>query len=253
MIRTLIVDDEKNAREAVIEQLSKYEDFEIIGQAENGKDAIRLVEELSPDVLFMDITMPVMTGLETARELIALPSVPHIVFITAHNEYAVDAFELDAIDYLLKPFEPERFGKTIEKLTETLKSKPKMDDQLKALMGFLDERKPKKIACYERGMKDKSLIDTTDIYYICVKNSETYVCTENKELLTQMNLKSIFSLLDPKSFFQTHRAYIVNLDKVAKVCPLFSGNYTIILKDANKSKIPLSRTQGRELKKIIDF
>ncbi len=252
-IKVVITDDEQHGRDAIEKELAQVDTFEVVGRATHGAEAIALVDAIKPDVVFLDIDMPVMTGLEAARVLAQLPSPPLIIFVTAHDTHAIEAFQLKAIDYLLKPFDSERFRQTCTTIEGLMTNRQKRDAQLHSLLSFLDDKKGKKISCYKRGKKDKYLIDTHDVLYIYVENTETYVVTDAEEYLTSMNLKTVFSLLDPQLFFQAHRAYIVNMDKIKKISPLFSGNYSILMNDAKGSKIPLSRIQARELKKRIPF
>ena len=252
MIRTMIVDDESFARQELIRLLKMSEDFEIVGEATTGREALEKLKEERADVIFLDIEMPGMNGLEVASALAEWPSPPLVVFATAYHEFAIEAFEANAIDYILKPFEPNRLRKTLERIKNRLKSKASFVENLISLENNLIEKGLlKKLAGHKRNSKDRVVFDPREVYYFDVQHSELIAHLEKEELIVTSTLKDLLSSLTSQGFVQTHKAYMVNLDKIEKVSPLFSGNYEIHLKDPAKTHIPLSRRYAQGLKQQL--
>ena len=139
MINVIIADDEERALEQLARDIQSYKNFTIVGKARNGRDALALIQKSQPHVVFLDIGMPYLSGLEVARTLISQDNPPLIIFVTAYNKHAIEAFELNAIDYVLKPYDHERFEKTIKRVKESLSDKDKMEERLQALFAFLEQ------------------------------------------------------------------------------------------------------------------
>lgn len=247
-LTALIVDDEKLARERLRRMLSEFERIEIIGEAPNGLEAVILVEQLKPQVLFLDIQMPGLNGFEVL-EKISLKQSPRVVFVTAFDSYAIKAFEIQALDYLLKPFSKKRFKQTIERLIAApTQSKRK---QLKALLSDAAQNgriKPR----YTIKIDDKIiLVEHEDILWISsAGNYSELHCRGNKKYFIRQSLKQIEANLPQNKFIRIHRTTIVNLNQIKELIPRFRGDYTVVLN--NQTKLNLSRRYKENLLALLD-
>ena len=254
MISTFIVDDETPARDELKRFLQTEADFKLVGEAKDGSEALQGIQTAHPHVVFLDIHMPELNGLEVASKLSEMEHPPFIVFVTAYDQYAIRAFEVNALDYILKPYDRDRFIKTCEKVREALKDRSAVKEQLISLRTYLEEGKPLKITGRKRSSKDKVFIHQGDVLYFHVKLTEVSAHMKNgDELLVNATLKSLMPMLDSNRFQQAHRAYVVNLDQIEKVSPLFGGNYTIFLKGGTAAQIPMSRRYAQKLKKLLKW
>jgi two-component system LytT family response regulator len=174
---------------------------------------------------------------------------PEVIFVTAYPEYAVSAFELDAADYLLKPVEPARLGKAIEKLRRlNRKSQPEAKPEL------VPQNRPNtyRIDCVPAGKEGKTILVTeSDIFYAFTLQDSVYLKTETDKLFTRFTLKELETRLSNQSFFRTHRCYLVNLHKVQEIVPFFNGTYNLVVTDKERSEVPVSRAQAKKLKGIL--
>ncbi|MDD5216789.1 MAG: LytTR family DNA-binding domain-containing protein [Candidatus Omnitrophica bacterium] len=249
MIRVMIVDDEPLAREELERLIKGDNEFEIVDHAANGNDALQNLKKKQIDVVFLDIDMPGLSGLEVAGRLAEWPKPPRVVFATAYDQYAIEAFEANAIDYILKPYDAGRLKKTLERVKELFQSQAPARDNLISLEDELIKKGVlKKLIGHKKKTKDRLVVDPKDVYYFNVRYSEIYACLESDELIVHATLKELLDNLDSAQFAQTHKSFIVNLDKVQKVSPMFSGNYEITLKHSGMPKIPLSRRYAKGLK-----
>ncbi|MDW7672995.1 MAG: LytTR family DNA-binding domain-containing protein [Bacillota bacterium] len=266
-LKTLIVDDEYPARQELRYILSEFDELEVVGEAANGVEAKMLVEAMDYSVLFVDIQMPGMTGLELGEVIRGLEHPPAIIFVTAYDDYAVKAFEVDAVDYLLKPFSEERVRMTIDKITKYFKRLDKL--QLQASSPSKAREKVESVKEKEVPRRNEAnnqlnirlipaekqgktiLIDENDIAYVFTEKDNVYVKTRGEKMLIKFSLKELENRLCPNSFFRTHRCYIVNLKKVGEIVPFFNGTYNLIVADDEQSVVPVSRTQAKKLKKIL--
>ena len=254
MINALIVDDEILVRNQLKRYLEAEADFKVIGEAEDGEDAILAIKDLKPQVVFLDIHIPGLDGLKVAQILSEFKTPPLVVFATAYDKYAVQAFETKALDYLLKPYEQTRFKNVCGRIRLALESESVVKEKLRSLTGFLENAKPPKILGYKRGSKERIFLNPNEILYFHAKLTEVVAYLKNgEELLVNNNLKSLIKTLDPKKFQRSHKAYIINLDYVEKASPLFSGNFELILKDDSKARVPLSRRFANKLKKFLKW
>jgi len=250
MIRVMVVDDEAFARERMVKLIASDPELEVVAQAANGVEAMRLLEEHSVDVLFLDIDMPGKNGIEVALELADQKTPPRVVFVTAHNEFAVKAFEAHAIDYVLKPFDPERLRKSFERVKEAIKLKQPIGEKL-AAFGDDYAAKVRKIVGRRPNSKERVLIDPSDVFYFHAHLALVSAYLGDKEWSVTLTLDELERSLDPAHFARSHRAYIVNLSKVEKVVPMFNENYELILKDQARTHIPLARRNAKEFKKKL--
>jgi len=252
MIRVLIVDDELPAREELRFLLEALPEIEVVGEAEHGMGALEQVCESAPDVVFLDINMFDMNGLKVASELKRLPTPPFVIFSTAYREYALNAFELDAIDYVTKPYQKERIGKAIGKVEQLLNNKEsKMIGQVQEMIQKLTNNHTAKRII---GEKDGKLIPLSprDILYLEADGKKTVLVTKNAIYTTKYTLNEWEELHADYSFYRTHRSYIVNINRIEEVIPWF--NYTMKLKiEGCSQEIPVSRSYVKGLKELLSY
>ncbi|NPV70584.1 MAG: response regulator [Firmicutes bacterium] len=250
VLRALVADDEQPARDELKYLLSSLGTVEVVGEASNGTEAVALARRLVPDVLFLDVAMPGMSGLDVARELRCQGGAcPRIVFATAYDEYAVQAFEVCAVDYLLKPFDRARLAATVGNLKKALSSSDLVQERLGVL---LDEMLPHlssvKIPVERNG--SIALLDAGELVYAQCMGDRVRLKTFDKECCTKLTLSQLENRLN-RRFLRVHRTFLVNLDKVAEVIPWFSGTYTLAMKDKEHSKVPVARTHVRHMKEAL--
>ncbi|MBI4358912.1 MAG: response regulator transcription factor [Candidatus Omnitrophica bacterium] len=252
MIQTLIVDDEAPARNELRRFLQSEADFYLVGEALDGEEALSAIKNLKPAVVFLDIHIPKINGLEIASMLAEFETPPFIVFVTAYDQYAIQAFEMNALDYILKPYDEARFKKACDKARAAVGHRALIKQQLGSLRNYLQAAKPLKLLGHKRNSRERVFIHPNEVLYFHVELTEVIAKMVNgEELLVNASLKSLLELLDPIRFQQTHRAFVVNLDQVEKVVPLFAGSHKIVLKSPQSLSIPLSRRYAQKLKKLL--
>ena len=238
MIRALLVDDEKPARDRLRRLLAGESDVEVIGDASDGAEAIERIASLAPDVVFLDIQMPGCTGMELAASL-ASPR-PRIVFCTAYDQYAVDAFELNAVDYLLKPINQARLKKTLDRIRAAAP-----DDR--ALDRAVPAAPPARFLA--RHANTYRVVPARDVLYFASENGVTKLQTEERHYWMQPTLNDLESRLDPAQFSRISRAAIVNLDAVRELVPLGDGTGEVRL--GNGARLEVSRRRFGTLTKRL--
>lgn len=248
----IIVDDEMPARLNLAKLLENYPSFQVIGQASDGEDAIQLCSEKLPDVVFLDIQLQDMTGFDIASKLISLSKKPRIVFVTAYNEYAIEAFEYSAIDYLLKPVDENRFHKTIEKLKHDLKSSPQ--ETLNQVQVLLEkhlsiEHKKQKITL-EKGDK-LYVLSLKDIIFIETEDRNTKVVSKRGDFITTISIGEWEERLIQYGFFKPHRSFLINLDEIDEVLLWFNNSLHIKMRGYSDKTIPISRNKVKEFKELV--
>ena len=248
----VVVDDERLMREQIIDRLKEaWPELVIVGEASNGREAIAMVESLEPDIVFLDISMPGMDGIEAAQ---ALAGRVHVVFVTAHDEYAIRAFEQGAVDYLLKPAEPERVALTCQRLRERLKQAP---DPMTELLAQLSQRlgaggpKPRQYIRWVQASVGANIrmIPTSDILFFRAEDKYTRVQSRGFEALIRKPIKELIDELDPDEFWQIHRATVVRVDAIQQVSRDFRG-YQIVHVKGSEEKLQVSRTFNHLFKQM---
>ena len=261
-IRTLVVDDERPARNELCFQLEQLDDVVVAGQAGNGVEALELIRELQPDLVLLDIQMPGRTGFEVARELLARKTDTRIVFVTAYDHHAIEAFEVNAVDYLLKPVEPERLGQTIERVRHQMSSGRDAGAESPALADDALQRIAQYVAKQEAGRAQVAvkadgrfqLVPSDDIIYASLADDViTIVTGELTGASNYRTLDELQSSLDPAVFWRVHRSHLVNINKVKEIVPWFSRNYILKMKDAKGTEIPVSRAQTKRLREHLNL
>lgn len=245
-IRALIVDDEQLARELIKNYLKNQEDITILGEGENGFEGARLIAEIKPDLVFLDIQMPKLNGFEML-ELIENP--PEIIFITAHNDFAIRAFEMNAVDYLLKPYSQERLLNAIRKATEKIRSGIARENKINLLVQQPLTEKLERIVV-KSGNKIK-VIPVEKIIYLEAQDDYIMLYTDDGKHLKQGTMKYYEDHLDETKFIRVHRSYIVKMDQVVQLEPYAKDNYIMKLK--NGATLKISRNGLKNLKDKFNF
>jgi len=253
MLRCLIVDDEKPARDEILYILEEIDDVEVAGEASHGIEALELIEKIRPDVVFLDIQMPQMSGIEIAKRILEKGLELMIIFVTAYDQFALDAFEVNAIDYLLKPICEDRLKRTIQKIATLKSNKEGLNyDKLSRLIKDMSPSKSSSpwISVF---YKNKLIpIETKDIVYITVEDKNTVIVTEKGKFEINYTLNELMDKLDPNLFFRSHKSYIVNLKYIESIEPWFNSTYNINLK-STKDIVPVSRTYSKRFKEIMNI
>ena len=239
-IRTLIVDDERYAREELTYLLGKKPSIQIVGEAESGEAAIMKTLQLQPDVVFLDVEMPKMNGMEVAKSLMELKKVPFIIFATAYPQFAVEAFRFNAIDYLLKPYDEDQLNQAIKRIEKNLA--PQLKSDVSGKLG--------KLAVEMDGEID--YIPIQDIYYMYRDEKVTKIITQKAVFEVRTTLKELESRLTPLSFFRIHKSYLVNLKYVSRLTPWFNGAYQLELEN-REEKLSVSRNYVKDLRQRLEM
>jgi two-component system LytT family response regulator len=244
-IRAVIVEDEELARQLLRELLKRHPELEIVGECANGFDAVKIVPELKPDLLFLDIQMPKLDGFEVL-ELVGNDMA--VIFVTAYDQHALRAFEVHAVDYLLKPVVPERFEAALDRAKERLRTKTlPAPAELSATA-----RKPGEYA--ERVVvKDGTrvhIIPIAKLDYVEAQDDYISLASQGKKYLKQQTISSLEASLDPKNFLRIHRSYLVNVERVSKLEPYTKDSHIVILTDG--TRLPVSRTGYGRLRALLD-
>lgn len=249
-LKALIVDDEYPARQELRYALSKIDNIDIVGEATNAQEALALIKALDYSVLFLDIAMPGINGLELGAVIQELPDPPQVIYVTAYDEYAVKAFDVNAVDYILKPIDEKRLRKAINKVI-------KLTREAGAEAGAARELKTEPTIRIDRLPAEKNgktvLVNEGDIVYIFTEGDAVYVKTFADRYLAHFTLKELEARLNQNIFFRTHRCFIVNLHKVKEIIPFFNGTYSLVVEDKERSEVPLSRAQAKKLRRILGF
>jgi two-component system LytT family response regulator len=240
-IRSLIVDDELLARARINELLARETDIEVVGECANGTDAVTAIAEHIPDLVFLDVQMPELNGFGVLERLSSGP-LPVIVFVTAHDAYALKAFEVHALDYLLKPFDRERFQRTLDRARETIKSRSTgdFDRRLGELLNQVGDGKRYLNRMIVKGEGASVLVQVKDIDYFESAGNYIKICVGRDRYLLRETMNGLETSLDPGQFVRIHRSFIVNLDRVRGFEPYFHGDYVVRLHDGRS--LTLSRT-----------
>lgn len=245
MQKVILIDDEAPARQLLREYLTRHPELVVVGEANNGVDAVRLIKELRPELIFLDVQMPGLTGLEVLTHLDELPL---IIFATAFDQYALKAFELHAVDYLLKPYTRERFDAAISHLNKRLHQPQEAVLQLtQAMMDEKDKNAyPGKILV-AKGNKLVA-VNVADIQYISAEGDYSSLITSGQRLLSQHGIGQIETKLDPQFFLRIHRSTIININYVKEV---FREGHIYDVRMQNGNTVRVSRSYAQKVKEII--
>jgi two-component system, LytTR family, response regulator LytT len=249
-ISTLIVDDEQLAREELAFLLKDFPEVELLETASNGFEALKMIEDLEPDLVFLDVQMPGLDGLGVIRKLQEkkIP-LPHFVMATAFDQYAVEAFRLEAIDYLLKPVEKDRLALTIERAGKVIEAKSAAE-----LKTAPEGPRPgvQRTKLLVRNGPRNLVVDANDVIYATIDDGLITVVTTHAE--GQLNYRTIEELqsnLDPDIFWRVHRSFLVNINRIREVIPWFKSSFQLKMDDKRQTEIPVSRIQTKRLRTLL--
>ncbi len=246
-LRALIVDDEHAAREELRYLLRSFPEVVVVGEATQTSEALELIRNIDYDLCFLDIRMPGGTGLELVRELSKQRHRPAVIFTTAYPDHAVEAFELDAVDYLLKPFDEARLGHALEKVVERSEPPAELEGQTGGREDS-DEPSIDKIPVPLAGRT--ILLDVDEIVYATAARGYSYLVTSRGRHLVPNSLADLERRLVRRGFFRAHRGYLINLRKAQAIEPDFAGSLQVVMEE-REERVPVSRRQARELKRLI--
>lgn len=240
MLRCIIVDDEYPSREELKYFINNYSDIEIIKEFDDSLAALKFLEKNKVDLIFLDINMPNLDGMCLGKIVNRFEEKPSIVFITAHKEYAIEAFEVEAVDYILKPYSEERIINAIKRIEKNYRENkiPEIEKvHLKDKITLWNDDKMK-------------VVDIEEISYCEVKERETIVYTKNRKYIASMSISSFYDKLPKEKFFRSHRSFIVNIDEIVEIIPWFNNTYNVKLKGLDV-QVPVSRSNIKEFRKIM--
>lgn len=252
MTRAVIADDERLMREQLRSRLRElWPELEIVAEAKNGAEAVELVEEHRPEVVFLDIRMPAKTGIEAAREIAALEGrVPQIVFVTAYDQYAIDAFQQGVIDYVLKPAERERLMVTVERLQKRLAAPAPSPDAIQQALASLAEKlaAPSRLKWIQASVGSQiQMIPVDDVLFFVSDEKYTRVQTAQQEALIRKPIKELMAELDPAQFWQIHRSTLINTRAIAGITRDERGRQLVSIK-GRPEKLEVSRSYAHLFK-----
>lgn len=245
-IKTIIIDDEQLGRDLIREYLQRHPEITIEAECKDAHEAISAIENFDPDLLFLDIEMPEINGFELLQ---MLDKIPYIIFSTAYNQYAIKAFEVNAVDYLLKPYTQERFDKALDRVLIQIENNSKKEENIDKLLKHIKSEKKylKRILVKEA---DKVIIiNSIDICWIEAMEDYVNLHTKNNEFLVNQTLSKLELKLDPEIFVRVHRSYIINFEAVKELQQWTNNRLRCFLNDGND--IVLSRSGTRKLKELL--
>jgi two-component system LytT family response regulator/two-component system response regulator LytT len=257
-LRTIVVDDEQLAREELCFLLGQLDGLEVIAQAGNGIEALRVIDELGPDLVLLDVQMPGLTGFEVARRLVRGGSDTQLVFVTAYDQHAIEAFEVNAVDYLLKPVEALRLATAVDRVRKRIVSdrppaaKAQARDEMDKLLHLLSDRQDRREQLAVKVADRFLLVHSEDVVHVSVEDDVITVVTNS--LSGTSNYRTLDELqarLDPAVFWRVHRSHLVNINKIKEIVPWFSRNYILRMRDGKGTEIPVSRSQTKRLREYL--
>src|SRR5438270_5171131 len=251
-LSTVIVDDEQLARDELAFLLKSADDVNVVAQGKNGLEAISLIKEHNPDLVFLDVQMPGLDGFGVIKKLLdkKVP-LPKIVFATAFDQYAVKAFEVNAVDYLLKPFDKKRVAQSVQKARDKMDSTNSPEHLQTLVRTMLESQKPSTSKILLKAAGRLFLVDQKDICYASIEDGVISVVTAGVNGMEgQSNCRTLEELLDsldPNLFWRAHRSYLVNINRIREVVPWFKSSYQLRMDDTKQTEIPVSRAQTKRL------
>jgi two-component system response regulator LytT len=257
-LKVIVVDDEQLARDELCYQLEHVGDLEVVAQAGNGVEAVAAIDRLEPDLVFLDVQMPGLSGFEVARRLLERDEeAPALIFVTAFDQHAIEAFEVNAVDYLLKPVEAGRLEQAVQRARRRLASeRPSqplaVNDQLEKIVKMMADRQVRReqvaIKVGERFM----LVQAEEIIFASLADESINIVTGHVTGTSNYRtLDDLQARLDPEIFWRVHRSHLVNINKIKEIVPWFSRNYILRMKDVKATEIPVSRSQTKRLREYL--
>jgi two-component system, LytTR family, response regulator len=248
-ISALLVDDEQLAREELAYLLKEFPEVEVLATARNGLEAIKLIENLEPDIVFLDVQMPGLDGLGVIQKLREknVP-LPHFILATAYDQYALEAFRLEALDYLLKPIEKDRLALSVERALKTIAEKNKAAPP-EAPLGKAGTQRTKLLV---KSSNRNFIVDAQDVVYATIDDGLiTVVATGVEGESNYRTIEELQSNLDPDTFWRVHRSFLVNINRIREVIPWFKSSFQLRMDDKKQTEIPVSRVQTKRLRALL--
>ena len=258
-LRVLVVDDERLARDELCFLLGQAGGVEIAGQASDGVEALRLTGDVRPDVMFLDVQMPGLTGFEVARRVLQLDAPPQLVFVTAFDQYAVEAFGVNAVDYVLKPIDADRLEQTLDRVRQRIARHPAAHlplspADLERVIEAVQARRGRHDQLAIRVGERFILVQADEVVHVSLVDESIIVATQTASgTSSYRTLDEVQARLDPAVFWRVHRSHLVNITKIREIVPWFSRNYLLKMKDAKATEIPVSRSQTRRLREYLQL
>jgi len=253
-LSAVIVDDEQLARDELSYLLKAVDDVSVVAQGHNGLEAVNLVREHSPDILFLDVQMPGLDGFGVIKKLLdkKVP-MPQIIFGTAFDQYAVKAFEVNAIDYLLKPFDKKRVLQAIEKARKRIQTPvAASNEKLDSLVKMLEAQRPQNSKLLLRSAGRLYLVDQKDVCFASIEDGIiSVVATSHEGQSNCRTLEELLEGLDHDMFWRAHRSFVVNINRIKEVVPWFKSSYQLRMDDRKQTEIPVSRAQTKRLRELF--
>jgi two-component system response regulator LytT len=257
-LSAVIVDDEQLARDELAYLVKNIADVEVVAQGKNGLEAVNLIKEHSPDLVFLDVQMPGLDGFGVIKKLLdrKLP-LPRIVFATAFDQYAVKAFEVNAVDYILKPFDKKRVAQAVEKARAQIEGRAGSEEKFDALVRMLESEKSPTAKILIKAAGRLLLADPKDICYATIDDGViTVVTSGHAGMEGQSNCRTLEELnenLNGSLFWRAHRSFLVNIHHIREVVPWFKSSYQLRMDDKRQTEIPVSRAQTRRLRELFNL
>jgi len=255
-LSAVIVDDEQLARDELAFLLKNAGDINVVAQGKNGLEAVNLVKEHNPDLVFLDVQMPGLDGFGVIKRLLDKKvRLPKIVFATAFDQYAVKAFEVNAVDYLLKPFDKKRVSQALHKARTQQEADELPAEKIDNLVRMLQAPKPQASKIMLKAVGRMFLVDQKDICYASIEDGVISVVTAGASGMEGHSncrtLEELLDSLDPGMFWRAHRSYVVNINRIREVVPWFKSSYQLRMDDKKQSEIPVSRAQTKRLRELF--
>jgi two-component system response regulator LytT len=252
-INTVIVDDEKPARDELAFLLKSFSEVNLMGQGKNGVDALALIKEHSPDLVFLDVQMPGLNGFGVIKRLMDRKiKMPQIVFATAYDNYAVQAFEVNAVDYVLKPFDKGRLARAIQRAKKALDADASPTERLETLVTQIGAARAQPVKLLVKTQQRLFLVDSDEVIYASIADgSITVVSREVEGTSNYRTIEELAGSLDSELFWRAHRSYLVNINHIKEVVPWFKSSYMLKMADKRGSEVPVSRAQTKRLRELL--
>lgn len=255
-INTIIVDDEKPAREELAYLLKGFPEINVIGQGKNGVEAVNLIKEHAPDLVFLDVQMPGLDGFGVLKKLVERKmKAPHIVFATAFDHYAVRAFDVNAVDYVLKPFDKARISKAIARARKAMETEIPGAERLEQLvqqLGSARQSSSQPVKVLVKSQQRLLLVDAEDLIWASIEHGDITVMAKDVEGTSNYRtLEELSAALDSDSFWRPHRSFLVNIHHIKEVVPWFKSTYMLKMSDKKQTEVPVSRAQIKRMRELF--
>ena len=255
-LSAVIVDDEQLARDELAYLLKNAEDVNVVAQGKNGLEAVTLIKENNPDLVFLDVQMPGLDGFGVIKRLLDKKiRLPKIVFATAFDQYAVKAFEVNAVDYLLKPFDKKRVAQAVQRARSKQEAGDLPAEKIDSIVRMLQAPKAHSSKILLKALGRMFLVDQKDICYASIEDGVITVVTAGATSMEGHSncrtLEELLDSLDPALFWRAHRSYLVNINRIREVVPWFKSSYQLRMDDKKQSEIPVSRAQTKRLRELF--